>query len=57
MDNRGIGRSNGCNGNRSNLFEENKQVLACTTNFAFKSFEWYNKVEESGLNMCVNKRR
>jgi hypothetical protein len=55
MDKLGIGRSNGCNGNRSNLFEENKQVLARTANFAFKSFEWHNKVEESGLNMCVNK--
>lgn len=55
MDKLGIGRSNGCNGNRSNLFEGNKQVLTRTANFAFKSFEWHNKVEESGVNMCVNK--
>ncbi len=55
MDKLSIGRSNGCDGNRSNLFEENKQVLARTANFAFKSFERHNKVEEKGLNMCVNK--
>jgi hypothetical protein len=56
MDNWEIGRNNGCNEKKSNLFKENKQVLAHTINHSFKTLEWQDKVKDDIPIKCVNEQ-